>query len=65
MPRKERQTGRAGGETTVTPGGLIKHTVYIPAETLDRIREKAFYQHTSISVVIRRAIDQLLEKEDG
>lgn len=65
MEERDTLTGRDGGTTTVTPGGLVKHTVYIPTDTLDRLREKAYFGRTSLSRVIRRAIDEFLEREDA
>lgn len=53
-------TGRAGGRTTVTPGGLVKHTVYIPADALEKLREEAFHNRKSLSQVIRQAIEEHL-----
>lgn len=57
--------GVQGGMTTVTPGGLVKHTVYIQTDTLDRLRKRAYYRRSSLSRLIRQAIDEFLGDESS
>ena len=49
-----------GASQQVTPGGLIRKTVYLQADEWAAVRQRAFDDHTTESDLIRVAIRTLL-----
>jgi hypothetical protein len=59
MPTKpvtEKPTGPRGGKTTLTPGGLLKKTVYLESEEWEALRKRSFLEQRPISELIRSLI---------
>jgi len=50
-----------GASQQVTPGGLIRKTVYLQADEWAAVRQRAFDDHTTESDLIRVAIRTLLD----
>jgi hypothetical protein len=59
---KPRNLGPAGGRTTVTPGGLVKKTLYIPSELEEALRAIAFHRRVSLSALVRKALESYAEE---
>jgi hypothetical protein len=58
---KKTNLGPAGGRTTVTPGGLVKKTLYLPSELEEALRAIAFHRRVSLSALVRRALESFAE----
>jgi len=55
---KPKNVGPAGGRTTVTPGGLVKKTLYLPSELEEALREIAFRKRISLSALARDILEK-------
>lgn len=53
--------GPQGGRTTITPGGLIKQTVYLPHKRTEELRCEAHRRHQSVSNLVRQAVGEFLD----
>lgn len=58
MTDKPKNVGPAGGRTTVTPGGLVKKTLYLPSELEEALREVAFHKRVSLSALVREVLEK-------
>ena len=58
MTDKPKNVGPAGGRTTVTPGGLVKKTLYLPSELEEALREIAFHKRISLSALVRDVLEK-------
>jgi hypothetical protein len=58
VTEKPKNVGPAGGRTTVTPGGLVKKTLYIPTDLEETLRAIAFHRRVSLSALVRNALEQ-------
>lgn len=56
MDDRETRTGPRGGKTTLTPGGLLKKTVYLDQEEWEALRKKSYEEQRPISDLIRSLI---------
>ena len=56
------ETGPRGGTTTVTPSGLVKKNLWIPARDAERLRKAAYELRTSEADIVRRGLSLILEK---
>lgn len=56
MPDKTTPTGPKGGKTTLTPGGLLKKTIYFDKEEWEALRKKSYEENRAISELIRELI---------
>lgn len=56
MPNAPTSTGPKGGKTTLTPGGLLKKTIYLDPEEWQALRKKSYEENRPISELIRELI---------
>lgn len=61
--KEERPTGPRGGTTTVTPSGLVKKNLWIPAEDAEALRQKAHHERRSESEILREGLELVLHGE--
>ena len=54
--------GPRGGTTTVTKSGMVKKNLWIPHETAEVLRAKAFDERRSEADIIREALEILLDE---
>jgi hypothetical protein len=51
-----REQGPRGGKTTVTPGGLLKKTVYLDPEEWAALKKKSYEEDRPVSEILRQLI---------
>ena len=51
-----RHQGPRGGKTTVTPGGLLKKTVYLDPEEWAALKKKSYEEDRPVSEILREVI---------
>jgi hypothetical protein len=56
MDERGARIGPRGGKTTLTPGGLLKKTVYFDQEEWEALRKKSYDEQRPISDLIRSLI---------
>ena len=56
METKKELTGPRGGKTTLTPGGLLKKTIYLEPDEWEALRERSYREQRPISELIRNLI---------
>jgi len=61
MTHDNRPLGPQGGRTTITPGGLMKQTVYLPHDRNEELRYEAHRRHQSVSNLVRQAVGEFLD----
>lgn len=56
--------GPRGGKTTITPGGLLKKTIYLDEEEWAALKKKGFEEDRPVSEIVRELIRSGLGLED-
>ena len=56
-------TGPRGGTTTVTRTGMVKKNLWMPFETAEALREKAFDERRSEADIIREGLRHVLDDD--
>jgi hypothetical protein len=56
--------GPKGGRTTLTPGGLLKKTIYFDPEEWEALRKKSYEENRAISEIIRGLIRRGLKLDE-
>lgn len=54
------RSGPRGGKTTVTPGGLLKKTVYFSSEEWQALRKLGYEEERPITEIVRECVAQSL-----
>ena len=66
MPGKQKTSGDARkGRKHVTRGGLVRETAYLYPDEEEALEERASKARCSKSEIIRRALRQFLDLEEG
>lgn len=53
---ERRDQGPRGGKTTVTPGGLLKKTVYLDPEEWAALKKKSYEEDRPVSDILRELV---------
>ena len=56
MSSKPTPTGPKGSKTALTPGGLLKKTIYFDQDEREALRKKSYEETRAISELIRELI---------
>jgi hypothetical protein len=60
----KRNQGPRGGKTTVTPGGLLKKTVYLDPEEWAALKRRSYEEDRPVSEIIRELVRHGLGLDD-
>jgi hypothetical protein len=63
-PMSEKRLGPRGGETTVSKLGMIRKTLWLHADEVESLRDKAYRERRTESDIIREGLRRVLGLED-